>query len=117
MNKMNDFSIFYYSFDENLLISLKYNILKRMFHEMMSINIEIRPDCDQIIRSKRSWAIGFNEFKNNLQLKEYSEVQSIDESFHKYFIQQKFKYHKNESNTNVFDNMKRSLKKNFQLID
>jgi hypothetical protein len=107
------FPFFYYSFDENLSNSSKYNKLKRMFNEMKSINIEIRPDCDQILRSKQFWAIHFKEFKNDIQLKEYSEVQSIDESFHKYFIQQKLKYNKNKSNNSLIDNMKRSLRKIF----
>jgi hypothetical protein len=80
---------------------------------MKSINIEIRPDCDQILRSKQFWAIDFNEFKNDIQLKEYSEVQSIDESFHKYFIQQKLKYNKNVSNLSLVDSLKRSLRNIF----
>jgi hypothetical protein len=107
------FRFFYYSFDENLLNSSKYNKLKRIFTEMKSINIEIRPDCDQILRSKQFWAIDFNEFKNDIQLKEYSEVQSIDESFHKYFIQQKLKYNKNVSNLSLVDSLKRSLRNIF----
>jgi hypothetical protein len=84
-----------------------------MINEMKSIKIEIRPDCDQILSSKQFWAIDFNEFKNDIQLKEYSDVQSIDESFHKYFIQQKLKYNRNESNTSLVDSVKRSLRKIF----
>jgi hypothetical protein len=52
-----------------------------MWLKMKSEKIDIRPDCDQIIKSKQFWATDLNDIKVNVQLNEYFKVQSIDAFF------------------------------------
>jgi hypothetical protein len=48
---------FKYRFEENLSNIQKYNILKGKCDKMKSENIEIRPNCDQILSAKKEWGL------------------------------------------------------------
>ncbi len=95
---------FEYRFEENLSNIQKYNKLKRICDKMKSENIEIRPSCDQILRSKQKWSTNLDDFKDYIQSERCFEYQSIEVSFHKYFIHQKLKYCKIELNNNHHQN-------------
>jgi len=54
----------------------------------MSPMKNFRPGCDQILREKSSWALDINKLEDDFSQLSVTE-QSIEESFHKYFIKTK----------------------------
>jgi len=71
-------------------LNAKYLKINELILEMMSQKRELRPDCDQVLKDK-SWALDMNELEDKFSLLSLTE-QSIDESFHKYFIKTKLKF-------------------------
>lgn len=68
----------------------KYKKIFELILKMVSMKY-FRPKCDEILKEKSSWALHVNEIEN-----EFSELssteQSIEESFHKFFIKTKLIY-------------------------
>jgi hypothetical protein len=63
---------------------------------MLSNDQSLRPDCQQILNEKSEWILNLNELKDEIELQNIIrnkiKKQSLEECFHRYFIQQKFDF-------------------------
>jgi hypothetical protein len=63
---------------------------------MLSNEKSLRPNCEQILNESSHWILSLNEMINDNQFKQIitnkNKTQSLEECFHRFFIQQKFDY-------------------------
>jgi len=58
---------------------------------MLSAVKSLRPNCDQILREKSSWALDINEIDSEFSLSSLT-AKSIEDSFQEFFIKTKLKF-------------------------
>ncbi len=63
---------------------------------MISEEAKIRPSCEELLKSEYDWSFNSNDFSNENQIQNilFGEkgINSNEESFHKFFIQEKAKF-------------------------
>ncbi len=84
-----------FDFDSVLLeksnIVEKYRNLMNIKENMLSQNFKFRNDCIKILNAKPFWILSLYELINNFRIENIlkSNIKSMDESFHEYFIKEK----------------------------
>jgi hypothetical protein len=67
-----------------------------MKEQMVSLDKSLRPDCQQILKDETEWYLSLNDLRDDKEFKlivgKRIGTHSIDESFHRYFIQQKTEF-------------------------
>ncbi len=77
--------------DESVLTK-KYHEIFNLMSRMMAIKKKSRPDCKDVLQDRNLWSLGVGDMINDSNLKDILDKPStIEESFHKYFLQKKIK--------------------------
>jgi len=72
------------------MLRKKYKKISKLIGKMMSNRINSRPNCDQILRNKVSWALDTQKLKK-LAKAELNELKPTDKSFYSTFMQIKLR--------------------------
>jgi hypothetical protein len=76
------------------LLNGKYVEIKRIVENMTLFNSVLRQSCEQILAEKSLWSLSLSELMND-NMRTYHENDSIEVSFHSYFIQTKLEFYQN----------------------
>ncbi len=75
------------------ILTRKYPEIFNLMNAMIAPKIKIRPDCKDVLDKRNLWLLEIDEMNNDINLKEIlNEDSSIEDSFHKYFLQKKFRF-------------------------
>jgi len=77
--------------EENTELETKYSNLFDLIERMIAVRINKRPNCEQILNNKSSWALSLDELRGKHTKISSTEIKTIEENFHLYFIQTKLK--------------------------
>jgi hypothetical protein len=75
---------------------------------MLSTQKNIRPNCDQILCERNSWALSLKELEKDSEF-EFKRKESLEENFHLYFIRMKLQVTKVQKNKPFIFEYLRSL--------
>ncbi len=63
---------------------------------MLNMDERLRPHCDEILSKRSLWSLSLDDLKMEIEFKEFfshvNNLEKIEEYYHRYFVQQKFKF-------------------------
>ncbi len=77
------------------LLNDKYLEINRIVKDMTLFTPVLRPSCEKILAEKSLWSLSLSELMNENIMGTYHENDSIEVSFHSYFIQTKLGSYQN----------------------